>query len=45
MKRRGKNWLPDNNDAFVVYGLFETPDTPECCIRLLDTTARKWRVK
>ena len=33
------------NDAFAVYGLSEDPDAPECCVELLDTVARKWRMK
>lgn len=28
--------------AFVVYGLSEDHEAPECCVQLLDTANRKW---
>lgn len=31
--------------AFAVFGLQEDPDAPECCIELLDTATREWRMK
>ena len=31
--------------AFAVFALQEDPDAPECCVKLLDTVARKWRMK
>ena len=33
------------HNAFIVYGLSEDPDAPECCVQLLDTVNRKWVLK
>lgn len=31
--------------AFIVYGLQEDPDAPECCVQMLNTKTKRWESK